>query len=93
MEALSPRAVAYRALDHRLAFTTDAANARARASGSFTEGFLRRLHQVLPDLVAYRRLHENNTGVKNLGNLSERMRVLKASLDRRRAAGQKLDDE
>ena len=41
---------------------------------------------VLPDLVAMRRLHRTNKGVLQRGFVNEYIRILKASLDRRRLA-------
>ena len=49
-----------------------------------TEAGLRTL--MLPDLVLRRRLHETNTGIRERGAAADYMRILKASLDRRRAA-------
>ncbi len=40
---------------------------------------------VLPDLVAKRRLHETNKGIQQRQYQTEYIRILKASLDRRRA--------
>jgi glycosyltransferase involved in cell wall biosynthesis len=42
---------------------------------------------TLPELVIRRRLHETNQTVRNRAHLSEYARVIKAALDRRRAAG------
>lgn len=42
--------------------------------------------RVLPDLVLWRRLHDSNQGIRERASVSDYARVLKASLDRRRAA-------
>ena len=42
--------------------------------------------RVTPDLVLWRRLHDSNTGIRERASVSDYARVLKASLDRRRAA-------
>lgn len=42
---------------------------------------------TLPDLVIRRRLHETNQTARNRAHLNEYARVIKAALDRRRAAG------
>lgn len=42
---------------------------------------------VLPDLFLWRRIHDSNTGVRERQSVSDYARVLKASLDRRRAEG------
>ena len=52
-----------------------------------TEMGLRTL--MLPDLVLRRRLHETNMGIRERGAAIDYVRILKASLDRRRAAGEK----
>jgi hypothetical protein len=39
---------------------------------------------VLPDVVAYRRLHSANKGRLLAAHAADRLRILKASLDRRR---------
>ncbi|MBE9125525.1 MULTISPECIES: glycosyltransferase family A protein [unclassified Coleofasciculus] len=43
---------------------------------------------TLPNLVAKRRLHKTNKGVNQRQDKTEYIRILKASLDRRRAIGQ-----
>ena len=40
---------------------------------------------VLPDLFLWRRIHDSNTGVRERQSVSDYARVLKATLDRRRA--------
>jgi glycosyltransferase involved in cell wall biosynthesis len=40
---------------------------------------------VLPDMFLWRRIHDSNTGVRERKSVSDYARVLKASLDRRRA--------
>jgi glycosyltransferase involved in cell wall biosynthesis len=40
---------------------------------------------VLPDLLLWRRIHDSNQGVRERQSVSDYARVLKASLDRRRA--------
>ncbi|PSB02890.1 glycosyltransferase family 2 protein [Merismopedia glauca] len=47
---------------------------------------------MLPDLVTLRRLHTANKGVQQRQNVSQYVHIIKASLDRRRAAKQKLDN-
>ena len=42
---------------------------------------------VLPDLFLWRRIHDSNTGIRERQSRSDYARVLKASLDRRRAEG------
>jgi glycosyltransferase involved in cell wall biosynthesis len=42
---------------------------------------------VLPDLFLWRRIHDSNQGVRERQSVSDYARVLKASLDRRRALG------
>ena len=45
---------------------------------------------VLPDLLLWRRIHGSNQGVRERQSVSDYARVLKASLDRRRAEGRDL---
>ena len=45
---------------------------------------------VLPDLFLWRRIHDSNTGVRERQSVSDYARVLKASLDRRRAEGRNV---
>jgi len=45
---------------------------------------------MLPDLVALRRLHETNKGIRQRQAVTDYVQILKASLDRRRAANQEL---
>ncbi|MFZ4555516.1 MAG: glycosyltransferase family 2 protein [Pseudanabaena sp.] len=40
---------------------------------------------ILPDVVYHRRIHKTNNGIVNQDYVGERMRVLKAKLDRQRA--------
>jgi len=42
---------------------------------------------VLPDLFLWRRIHDSNQGVRERQSVSDYARVLKATLDRRRAEG------
>jgi len=42
---------------------------------------------TLPDLFLWRRIHDSNTGVRERQSVTDYARVLKASLDRRRAEG------
>jgi hypothetical protein len=49
-----------------------------------TEAGLRTL--MLPEVVLRRRLHETNQGIRERGAATDYVRILKASLDRRRAA-------
>jgi hypothetical protein len=44
---------------------------------------------MLQDLVAWRRLHKTNTGIQQRQALTDYVRILKASLDRRRADAHK----
>jgi glycosyltransferase involved in cell wall biosynthesis len=60
--------------------------------GAFMSWYLRAREaglraRVLDDVVAHRRLHAANHGRTMRGALIDRVRILKASLDRRRAAG------
>ena len=43
--------------------------------------------EVLPELVLHRRIHGENQGIRSRKHLADYARVLKASLDRRRAGG------
>lgn len=59
--------------------------------GEFASWYLRSLEQglqniMLPDLVAWRRLHDANNGIQQRESIKDYVHVLKASLDRRRAA-------
>ncbi len=45
---------------------------------------------VLPDLLLWRRIHDSNQGVRERHSVSDYARVLKASLDRRRAEGRNV---
>ena len=42
---------------------------------------------TLPDLFLFRRIHDSNQGIRERQSISDYARVLKASLDRRRAGG------
>lgn len=44
--------------------------------------------KMLPDVVALRRLHSDNKGIRQRDRLSEYARILKCSLDRRRSRNQ-----
>jgi len=59
--------------------------------GEFASWYLRSLEQglqnlMLPDLVTRRRLHETNNGIQQRESINDYVHILKASLDRRRAA-------
>jgi glycosyltransferase involved in cell wall biosynthesis len=61
--------------------------------GEFIDWYVRATEQnlktlMLPNLVALRRLHSTNKGVQQRQNLNQYVRILKASLDRRRAVSQ-----
>lgn len=43
-------------------------------------------HIMLPDIVLYRRLHQNNQGLRKLSSVGDYAKVLKAHLDRSRRA-------
>jgi GT2 family glycosyltransferase len=47
---------------------------------------------MLPDVVLERRLHSTNKGIRMRGNMIEHVRILKASLDRRRAMQQESSE-
>jgi len=58
--------------------------------GEFIDWYARAIEmglksRLLPDLVLWRRLHDSNQGIRERASLSDYARVLKASLDRRRA--------
>ena len=42
---------------------------------------------VLPELLLWRRIHDSNTGLRERQSVTDYARVLKATLDRRRAEG------
>jgi glycosyltransferase involved in cell wall biosynthesis len=59
--------------------------------GEFASWYLRSLEQglqnlMLPDLVTRRRLHDTNNGLQQRAAINDYVRILKASLDRRRLA-------
>lgn len=59
--------------------------------GEFASWYLRSLEQglqnmMLPDFVAWRRLHHTNNGIQQRESIKDYVHILKASLDRRRAA-------
>jgi glycosyltransferase involved in cell wall biosynthesis len=61
--------------------------------GEFIDWYVRATEQnlktlMLPNLVALRRLHSTNKGVQQRQNINQYVRILKASLDRRRAVSQ-----
>lgn len=61
--------------------------------GDFIDWYLRATEQglnslMLPDILAKRRLHRTNMGISDRNSRIDYVRVLKASLDRRRQAGQ-----
>jgi hypothetical protein len=45
---------------------------------------------VLPDLLLWRRIHDSNQGVRERQSVTDYARVLKAALDRKRAAGRNV---
>ena len=60
-------------------------------TGEFLSWYLRATEEglrtlMLPDLVLRRRLHETNQGIRERGAATDYVRILKASLDRRRDA-------
>ena len=60
-----------------------------RSMGEFIDWYLKaidlKLHSLmLPEVVMQRRLHESNMGVRLQGSRSEYVKIVKASLDRRR---------
>lgn len=66
--------------------------------GEFIDWYVRatELHlktMMLPDLVTLRRLHTANKGVQQRQNVSQYVHILKASLDRRRAAKHKQEQD
>ena len=61
--------------------------------GEFIDWYARAIElglksRVTQDLVLWRRLHDSNQGIRERASVSDYARVLKASLDRRRAAQQ-----
>jgi hypothetical protein len=64
--------------EHRVGVTVDWF-ARATEAGLKTN--------VLPEVVLERRLHTENNGLRESNQRSQYLHVLKASIDRRRAAG------
>jgi glycosyltransferase involved in cell wall biosynthesis len=61
--------------------------------GDFIDWYLRASEQglkslMLPDILAKRRLHKTNLGIRDRNSRIEYVRVIKASLDRRRQSGQ-----
>lgn len=59
--------------------------------GEFASWYLRSLEEglrniMLPDLVTLRRIHQTNVGIRQRQEIKDYVRILKASLDRRRAA-------
>jgi glycosyltransferase involved in cell wall biosynthesis len=46
---------------------------------------------MLPDVILQRRLHTDNMGIRDRNSRTDYVRILKASLDRRRASGQKRE--
>ena len=60
--------------------------------GDFVDWYLKALENglksfMIPDLVMERRIHKNNMGITQKRFQSDYLRILKASLDRRRAKG------
>jgi glycosyltransferase involved in cell wall biosynthesis len=65
--------------------------------GEFIDWYARAIElglksRVTPDLVLWRRLHDSNQGIRERASVSDYARVLKASLDRRRAAQRQNGD-
>ncbi len=61
--------------------------------GEFVDWYLRATEaglreRVLPEVVLRRRLHKTNQGIRERAAATDYARILKASLDRRRAAGE-----
>jgi glycosyltransferase involved in cell wall biosynthesis len=59
--------------------------------GEFASWYLRSLelglqNLMLPDLVAWRRIHDSNNGIQQRESIRDYVHIVKASLDRRRAA-------
>lgn len=59
--------------------------------GEFASWYLRSLEQglqnlLLPDVVAWRRIHKTNNGIKQHASINDYVHIIKASLDRRRNA-------
>jgi hypothetical protein len=48
---------------------------------------------MLPDIVLHRRLHDDNQGIRQRAESVQYVRILKATLDRRRAAGRTREGE
>jgi glycosyltransferase involved in cell wall biosynthesis len=60
--------------------------------GDFVEWYMRALEQnlktlLLPDVVLFRRLHDANQGIRDRAFQTDYVRIVKASLDRRRRTG------
>jgi glycosyltransferase involved in cell wall biosynthesis len=49
--------------------------------------------RMLPDVVLHRRLHDDNQGIRQRAESVQYVRILKATLDRRRAAGSTREGE
>ncbi|MFB2939255.1 glycosyltransferase family 2 protein [Aerosakkonemataceae cyanobacterium BLCC-F154] len=49
--------------------------------------------KMLPDLLMWRRLHETNLGIRQRQSRTDYVRMIKASLDRRRAANQNTENQ
>ncbi len=61
--------------------------------GDFIDWYIRAMEQgiksfMLPELLLKRRIHDTNTGIRERKSQIDYVRILKASLDRRRAASQ-----
>lgn len=66
--------------------------------GEFAEWFLRAkeaglLFSTLPDLVAYRRLHEGNNGTRQREHLDDYLHIFRESIERRRGAAKSRSNE
>jgi len=65
--------------------------------GEFMDWYLRALDRglhglMLPDVLANRRLHADNLGIRERDSQGDYLRILKASLDRRRGRAPRPDD-
>lgn len=66
--------------------------------GEFASWYLRSLelglrHHMLPNVVTWRRVHGANNGILHRESIKDYIHIIKASLDRRRAAGDEPDKE
>jgi glycosyltransferase involved in cell wall biosynthesis len=68
-----------------------------RQVGEWQEWYMRaqerRLRMTtLPDVIARRRLHDANNGLRTRNAFDERLQIIKAALDRRRASNARSDE-